>query len=170
MRERSEFKFCKAKITTYDEILKHKKFDLKLDDLRISLPLPNLPFIRADENNRAENNNGNNFSIRSRSRIDFYWENISPDIRESILNFFEEKRIYYPDRKVKMCGRFFKFQDRPKPNPPFTKKLLEKKTLVELKEICKTHNISMSNKGKAEIVSAIMRFQRRRYRQKRKMF
>jgi len=161
-RERSLFKFCKAKITTYDDIFKQKKFYLELDNLKSSLPnIPYIPPENGEERNiLAENNNGN-IIARHKGTV-LRWEHIAPEERESFFRFwYEEQRIYFPDRKVKINDRFYKFNDRPKPNPPFTKKLLEKKTLPELKNICKTFNISVNNKGKAEIVSAMMRFQRK---------
>ncbi len=153
MSRGGKFSFCKAKITSYDDIQKLKKGELEMDELRNSLP--NIPFIHS---NQAADESGN---ISRRRRPVLKWENINPKFRESLLNFLEEKRTYYPDRKVKILGKFFKFNDRPKPSPLFTKKLLEKKTLTALKGICKTYNISVSNKGKMEIVSAIMRYQRK---------
>jgi len=86
---------------------------------------------------------------------------MSPRRRDILLNFLEQERIYFPERKIKMFDRLFKFHDRPKPIPPFTKKILEKKKMPDLKEICKNFNVSVNNKDKAELISAIMRYQKK---------
>lgn len=159
MTGRSLLKFCKAKITTYFDIIKLKQHDLQLDQIRGSVL--NLQYINSDQNEQLENNNENNNIIFRGRRLEFSWETIAPENRELMLELFERQRIYYPDRKIKMGNRFFKFNDRPKPNPPFTKVVLNKKTLAQLKDICKRYDICHSGKDKAELTSAIMRFQRK---------
>ncbi len=139
-REINDIKFCKAKITKWEDVLKSKTFDLTLDERRRNLA---------------------SFNLSVRGNIcEFNLDNMSPSSRENFFNFFEENKIYYPDRKIKMFGRFYKFHDRRKPNPLFYKRELEGKNLSEIKEICRRFRVNQSNKDKNELISAIMRYQR----------
>lgn len=126
-----------------------------MDQLEESLA--NLPPINNSENNSASDEYNNNSARRTDLTIDF--SKMTSEGRKIIFEFLNEKRIYYPERKIKIFNKFYKFHDRPIPNPLLRKKDLAKKNLGNLKEICKRYDINHSNKDKMEIVSAIIRYQ-----------